>query len=222
MSGTKLLIFDWDGTLVDSVHYIAVSMQAAAIDQQVEVPTLDSVKNIVGLGLPEACRILFPALGAEATERLCQSYSAHYNRHRANQCPLFSGVRDTLLELRSAGYQLAVATGKSRNGLNRALAEHALEALFDASRCADETRSKPDPMMLAQLLQEFSIEPSQAIMIGDTEYDLQMAVNARLPRIGVSYGAHSRQRLMRHDPLACADEFAEIKSPISQYFNQGM
>jgi phosphoglycolate phosphatase len=207
----KLLIFDWDGTLSDSVARIAKCMQMAAQEYSLQVPEYADVAEIVGLGLHEATLRLFPSASHYEASLLQASYSKHYRAEDHRPCDFFPGVVETLEDLRAAGYQMAVATGKSRAGLNRVLAALDMEDFFHSSRCADETLSKPHPLMLEELLAEFDLSPQQAVMVGDTEFDMQMAENASMPRIAVSYGAHHIDRLRAFEPLACLDLFADIK-----------
>jgi phosphoglycolate phosphatase len=215
-----LLIFDWDGTLVDSVAYIAQSMRTAAGEENLPIPTVGAVREIVGLGLTEAVQRLFPQLGEADNKAFCARYSTVFRRDQDEPCRLFDGVRNSLEELRHAGFQLAVATGKSRNGLRRAMQELQMEGLFVASRCADETRSKPDPLMLLELLEELAVAPAHTLMVGDTLHDLDMATNAGVASIAVDYGAHSRARLLGAGPLACISRFYEIKTHINKYFTE--
>ena len=215
-----LLIFDWDGTLVDSVAYIAQSMRTAAGEENLPIPTVGAVREIVGLGLTEAVQRLFPQLGEADNKAFCARYSTVFRRDQDEPCRLFDGVRNSLEELRHAGFQLAVATGKSRNGLRRAMQELQMEGLFVASRCADETRSKPDPLMLLELLEELAVAPAHTLMVGDTLHDLDMATNAGVASIAVDYGAHSRARLLGAGPLACISRFYEIKTHVNKYFTE--
>ena len=215
-----LLIFDWDGTLVDSVAYIAQSMRTAAGEENLPIPTVGAVREIVGLGLTEAVQRLFPQLGEADNKAFCARYSTVFRRDQDEPCRLFDGVRNSLEELRHAGFQLAVATGKSRNGLRRAMQELQMEGLFVASRCADETRSKPDPLMLLELLEELAVAPAHTLMVGDTLHDLDMATNAGVASIAVDYGAHSRARLLGAGPLACISRFSDIKTHINKYFTE--
>lgn len=206
----KLIIFDWDGTLSDSVSRIVSCIQLAAADHQMPEPTFDQAKDIIGLGLREAIAQLFPAAEQGLVEEFSLSYSAHYRGQDSSPCDFFPNVLDSLQQLRNQGYLLAVATGKSRAGLDRVLQATGLNNMFHGSRCADETASKPQPLMLEQLLQEFKVLPQQALMVGDTEFDMEMAVNADMPRLGVSYGAHHADRLLAYQPIACIDHFPEI------------
>jgi phosphoglycolate phosphatase len=208
------VIFDWDGTISDSVARIVDSMQSAAVELDMAMPTYLEVKEIIGLGLTEAVFRLFPKATQEQVFQLQTSYSRHYRAEDSAPCPFFPGVEETLHQLKADGYQLAVATGKSRAGLDRVLLSLGMENFFHNSRCADETLSKPHPLMLEELLAEFDLPAEAAVMIGDTEFDMEMAVNAGMPRIAVSYGAHHADRLHAFEPLACVDLFSEIKSSI--------
>ena len=205
-----LLIFDWDGTLMDSEARIVACMQAAAVDLGLPVPGRERTRDIIGLGLDEAIRSLFPDIDATGTEQMVQRYRHHYLVANETPTPLFEGAAEVVTTLHDAGYLLAVATGKGRRGLDRSLRQTGLEPLFHATRCADESRSKPDPDMLLQLLEELGVEPARALMIGDTEYDLQMAANAGTAGLAVGYGVHSRERLLRHRPVHCIDDIREL------------
>ncbi|WP_049721604.1 HAD-IA family hydrolase [Gilvimarinus polysaccharolyticus] len=206
-----LYIFDWDGTLSDSTNTIVTSMQRAATDLGWQCPERDAVRNIIGLGLPEAIRVLYPEVETQDIERLRARYSEHFLAiDQVEPAQFYPRVLESLDVLRTQGHQLAVATGKSRRGLDRVLARLGLDGYFHASRCADETASKPDPLMLAELLSQFGVKASEAVMVGDTEYDMDMARRADMPRIGVSYGAHAVERLHPYDPALCMDCFSEI------------
>ena len=215
---TELLIFDWDGTLSDSLSRIAFCLRRAAVDCGLEQPSDEEVHEIVGLGLKEALQKLFPNIGDDQSiERLKESYSTHFMENDRVPSPFYPHVMESLTRLRDRGYRLAVATGKSRRGLNRVLQEKGLETFFHASRCADETRSKPHPLMLNELLQEFELRPEQAIMVGDTEFDMEMAQLAEVPRLAVSYGAHHASRLRRYQPFACIDCFSSAEQAIEAH-----
>lgn len=211
----SLLIFDWDGTIIDSIARIVASMQHAAQHLGWPMPDVMAVRNIIGLGLREALTELFPTSTPAQREALVSAYREHFMERCTIPTPLFIGVRATLDRLRQAGYTLAIATGKGRGGLDRALAEAKLQAYFTASRCADETASKPDPRMLHELLAETGWSPQQALMIGDTEYDMAMARAVGMASLAVSYGVHSKERLLRHAPIACIDAFDEIMAHVA-------
>lgn len=205
-----LLIFDWDGTLSDSASRIVHCLQQAAVSTGHNPLPDETIRNIIGLGLPEAMQRLYPELELDAKERIKQSYIEHFLAHDQTPSPFFSGVEDGLQVLRKEGFQMAVATGKSRRGLNRVLENLKMTAFFDDSRCADETASKPHPLMLQELLQVFGRKPEQALMVGDTEYDMEMAQAAGVGRVAVSYGAHHVERLHPYEPVLAVDHFSEF------------
>ena len=208
----RLLIFDWDGTLMDSEARIVACVRAAVEDLGLEDPGDDRIRDIIGLGLTEAVTTLFPGSDEARVQRIALRYRHHFLG--ANQTPstLFAGAVPVLETLASREYLLAVATGKGRQGLDQALAETGLGRLFHATRCADETFSKPHPQMLHELMDELGADPGETLMIGDTEYDMQMAVNAGTERLAVSYGVHAPERLLKHRPLGCLDSIGELVS----------
>jgi phosphoglycolate phosphatase len=205
-----IIIFDWDGTLCDSVEQIVAAMQAAASELGLDAPEPQAVRNIVGLGLPQAILVLFPRLDEPARTTIAEAYSRHYVNADQGPAALFSGALETLHALRNRGFELAVATGKSRRGLNRVLAGLGLGDFFEATRCADETRSKPHPLMLEEIMRERGKAATEVVVVGDTEYDLEMARNAGAASIGVSFGVHDSERLNRHQPLAIVDELPHL------------
>lgn len=191
-----LVIFDWDGTLADSTGIIAHALQCACRDTGCRVPDDEAARYVIGLGLADALRHVAPDLPPEDYPRL----SAHYRNHylaREGEIPLFDGARQLLSELRAAGVRLAVATGKTRVGLNRALAYHALQDMFHATRCADEGQPKPSPDMVLHLLAKLEVEPGRALVVGDTTHDLRMAAGAGVPSLAITHGAHGHERLLR-------------------------
>lgn len=210
MTDRKLFIFDWDGTLVDSAGKIVDAMSAAITELGLPPRSADEIRNIIGLGLPEALRRLYGDASEAALSALRERYVNYFLELDQQPCSHFEGAFELLEGLRARGQLLAVATGKSRRGLQRALAQTGWSGLFDATRCADETRSKPDPLMLQELLAELSVQPWQAVMIGDTEYDLAMAEAAGIDRIGVSFGAHAPERLQRYRPWRIVDRLEEV------------
>lgn len=206
-----LLIFDWDGTLIDSTGKITHCVQLAA--EQVGLPILPrpTIKNIIGLGLPEAIQTLYPQADAVIREQLRIAYSDIFlSSDQDSSSSLYPGVAEGLLKLRQQGHQLAVATGKSRRGLNRVLTAFDWQDFFDATRCADETASKPNPLMLKQLLDELDTPVEQALMIGDTTFDLAMAQNAGMKSLAVSYGAHPIGHLKPLQPIDIIHHFSDI------------
>jgi phosphoglycolate phosphatase len=213
---SELLIFDWDGTLCDSLSRIAHCLQLSAADVGLPEPSLAAAKNIVGLGLDEVMNELFPTSDRATKERLRRCYSQHFLREDNTPSAFFPGVREQLETLREQGFTLAVATGKSRKGLDRVLDALGMRDFFHSTRCADETASKPHPAMLFSLLHEFKLAPETALMVGDTSYDMAMARTAGVPRLAVSYGAHSRERLLGYQPIACIDEFEGIHALLSK------
>jgi phosphoglycolate phosphatase len=210
MARYNLLVFDWDGTVADSVHHIVTAMEAAIDAVQLPVRTPEQIRGIIGLGMYEAARALYP----DVEEDLCREMVTHYGRNylltTKGNTVLFPGVRDTLEQLRESGYLLAVATGKSRRGLERVFAETGIKDYFHTSRCADETFSKPHPQMLHEIMQALGAEPGRSLMIGDSHHDLQMAINADVGAIAVSYGAQPVHRLLEFKPLTTLDHMAEL------------
>ena len=215
----KFFIFDWDGTLCDSTAKICLSMQTAAVDCQQPKLSTEQVMDIIGLGLPEAIAQLVPGIAEGAILAMRDAYARRFIEADQVPCDLFPGVRETLDELRAQGHYLAVATGKARKGLDRVLGSVGLDDFFDASRCADETASKPHPKMLHELLAEMAHPLEASVMVGDTEFDMDMARRAGMPRIAVDYGAHHPDRLKQYDLLDCVSEFSEIASWSRRAFN---
>lgn len=205
----ELIVFDWDGTLLDSTATIAQSVQAAARDLDLPVPSDERARHIIGLGLLDAMRYAMPDLPEHRYEEVADRYRYHY-LSRDHELSLFSGAAELVNELSDAGYRLAVATGKSRVGLDRALSVSGLGARFHASRCADECHSKPHPQMLEELMDELGVAVDATLMIGDTTHDLLMAKNAGVAALGVTYGAHPREALVAVDPHFCADTVAQL------------
>jgi len=204
-----LIVFDWDGTLMDSTAHITRSIQAACRDLGLTVPDDISASYVIGLGLREALQIAAPELSPDDYPRLSERYRYHYLL-RDPEIELFAGVPEMLATLREQGYFLAVATGKTRVGLNRALAAVGLTSVFDATRCADETFSKPNPAMLHELTRELGQDLGRTVMIGDTTHDLQMAANAGAASIAVTYGAHPAESLRGLAPRFCANSVSEL------------
>ena len=205
----ELIVFDWDGTLMDSAAAIVRAIQAASLDLGQPAPTPEAARQVIGLGLGEALQAAVPGLSADDYPRMIERYRHHYLA-RDHELALFAGVEAMLAELARRGPALAVATGKSRLGLDRALEHSGLRPYFLALRTADQCRSKPHPEMLETLMQEFGVTPERTLMIGDTTHDLQMAANAGAAAVGVSYGAHPAAALRACQPLACLDSVAEL------------
>ena len=206
-----LFIFDWDGTLCRSLDRIVTSVQKSAVDLELVAPQYDQIKSIVGLGLNEAMDLLFPSLSEKGRGQLVERYKHHFVALDISvPSPLYRGAMETLESLRQDKHKLAVATGKSRQGLDRALSEKGMADFFDGTRCADETKSKPHPQMLHELLDELGHQREDAVMIGDTEFDLEMANSAGIRAIGVSHGAHPLPRLEKCRPHLIVDELVTI------------
>ena len=211
----ELIVFDWDGTLMDSTGAIVASIQAAAKDLGIEPPSDERAHHIIGLGLIDALRHALPDLPTERYQDVALRYRQHYMA-RDHELLLFDGAAELIEELTQAGYHLAVATGKTRKGLDRAFEVSGLGQRFHASRCADECHSKPHPQMLEELMVEFGVEPDATLMIGDTTHDLLMARNAGVAALGVAYGAHPRATLEAETPLYCAANVAELAAWLRQ------
>ena len=205
----RLLVFDWDGTLVDSTAIIATCIQNACCDLGLPVPEESAARFVIGLGLADALRHVAPTLEAADYPRLSERYRDHYLA-RDPDIPLFPGAREMLDDLDARGFLLAVATGKSRTGLARSLAKHGLAQRFFASRCADEGFPKPHPDMLLALMERCAVEPSETLMIGDTSHDLELARNAGAQAVAVTYGAHGADGLAAFAPLAMPASIAEL------------
>ncbi len=204
----RLLVFDWDGTIIDSATTIAGCIRLAAADLGLEVPTMEQARHVIGLGLHDALRAAVPGLAAERTAEFVARYREHF-RAREDEMGLFGGMRE-LLESLSARRVLGIATGKSRRGLDRALDATGLRPYFQASRCADETNPKPDPAMLYELMEELHVPADNALMIGDTSHDLEMARAAGVAALAVTYGAHPEQGLRACGPRGCVASVAEL------------
>jgi len=205
-----LVVFDWDGTLMDSERKIVRCLSAAAADLGLTDPGVDAMRHIIGLGLDEAMQQLFRGAPAALRSRLTERYREHFLNLDQTHMPLFPGVADGLERLAQEGFLLAVATGKARRGLDRVLDETGTRHLFAATRCADESFSKPHPKMLEDILDMTGMARERVLMVGDTIYDMQMARNAGIPGLAVSYGVHARAQLLECAPLACVDSFAEV------------
>ncbi len=210
----ELIVFDWDGTLMDSTGAIVASIQAAARDLGIQPPPDERARHIIGLGLIDALRHALPDLPEARYPEVAERYRYHFLLCDQDLL-LFDGAQDLIDELTRAGHHLAVATGKTRKGLDRAFEVSGLGPRFQASRCADECRSKPHPQMLEELMQEFGVEPDVTLMIGDTTHDLQMARNAGVAALGVAYGAHPREILEAASPVYCAGNVAELATWLS-------
>jgi len=204
-----LIAFDWDGTLFDSTQIIVRCIQRAVADVGGAIPTDRDAAYVIGMGLMDALAHAAPDVPRERYAELGASYRRHYVAHQ-NDLSLFEGVLPMLADLRGRQHRLAVATGKSRRGLDEVLQAVQLAGVFDGSRTADETAGKPDPRMLHELMQEFGADPERTLMIGDTTHDLQMALNAGCPSVAVSYGAHETEGFQALQPRAILHSVREL------------
>lgn len=204
----KYFIFDWDGTVMDSTHKIVNCMQLAAEQSGLQIPSDKAVEHIIGISLKPAIMQLFDIESSKADE-VVEHYKAAFLTHDTTPCPLFDGAFETLSSLHKLA-TLGVATGKARRGLERAWELTNSKHFFEVSRCADEAESKPSSDMLLQILDYWRVPADQVLMVGDTVYDMQMAENIGMPRVGVSYGVHDTKELKKHQPLAVIDHFSEL------------
>lgn len=210
-----LIVFDWDGTLMDSTATIVRSIQSAARDLGLPVPKDEQAAHVIGLGLQEAMAAVMPDMDTAMVPKMVERYRYHYLT-KDPELVLFAGVRAMLNELSQEGYFLAVATGKSRVGLNRAMNATGLLSVFDATRCADETFSKPHPAMLQELTRELGQDLKRTLMIGDTTHDLLMASNAGAAAVAVEYGAHPLAQLQTCQSQFSARSVAELHQWLSE------
>jgi phosphoglycolate phosphatase len=203
----RLLVFDWDGTIIDSAATIVECIREASRELGLEVPERSRASHVIGLGLHDAMRIAVPGLPAQRYPEFVASYRRHFLA-REDSMQLFDGMRELLHEL-SKRHLLAIATGKGRRGLDRALHASNLTPYFAASRCADETHPKPHPAMLLEIMDDLAVESSSSLMIGDTSHDMEMARAAGVDALAVTYGAHPEEGLLACGPLSCV---ADVKS----------
>lgn len=208
----QLVIFDWDGTLVNSVDWIVECIQVAAQTDNLDQPNASAIHDVIGMSLSGAMRTLFPAADEEQVQRLVKHYRGLYLSRQISPEDLFPGVESVLQSLIDAGKTLAVATGKGRAGLDKAMQGTGLGHFFQTSRCADETHSKPNPHMIFELMRETGFDSDQTIMIGDSILDLEMAHKAQTASVGVTYGVHDRTRLQQWNPIAVVDTISELLS----------
>ncbi|MFJ4391833.1 HAD family hydrolase [Pseudomonas soli] len=211
-----LLIFDWDGTLADSIGRIVEAMNVAAGRAGEAVSSDEAIKGIIGLALGEAIATLYPHLEPTQVETFRQHYADVYMALDQQPSPLFDGVVESLAAFRAEGYRLAVATGKARRGLDRVLKANGWESYFDITRAADETRGKPHPLMLEEILAHCQVEPGRALMVGDSAFDLQMASSAGMHSVAVGYGAMSLQALAEFGPQVCIEHFSQLREWLAE------
>lgn len=206
-----LIVFDWDGTVMDSTAVISGSIQAACRDLGLIVPSDETARHVIGLGLDQALQYAVPELTDVMRPELVARYRYHFLSHDA-AIPLYDGARETISELHGAGYWLGVATGKNSNGLNRAMVSSGLREYFHATRTADVTFSKPNPAMLLELMDELGVRAERTLMVGDTTHDLLMAQNAKVDAVAMGHGAHPPEQLRELNPLVLVDDFAELRA----------
>lgn len=206
----ELLVFDWDGTLMDSEARIVTCLERAVAAVGAEVRTRQELRDVIGLGLTQAIERLYPQAGAGFVADFTVAYREYFLSQDRTPSALFTGAREVIEGLAARGYLLAVATGKSRRGLDRELAETGLGRFFHVTRCADETFSKPHPRMLEEIMTDLDTPAGRTLMIGDSEYDMMMANNARTRALAVSYGVHELERLLGHGPIGHLDAIAEL------------
>jgi len=212
----RLLVFDWDGTLMDSIGTIVACTQATVRELGIEEMPDETIRGTIGLGLRETIDVLSPGCDDGMLGRILEGYRKHWASTYRDMPLLFAGVGEMLRDLAREGYLLAVATGKSRRGLDYALEQTELREIFHATRTADESFSKPHPQMLLDILDEMGVAPRDAVMVGDTTYDLEMAKRARMAAVGVCSGGHDRAELERFGPLACLDQVVELAPWLAQ------
>ena len=211
-----LLVFDWDGTLMDSAASIVASLQAACTDMGLPVPSDNDARYVIGLGLHDAMAHILPGVAAADYPRITDRYRHHFLL-RDSGTTLFPGTTDMVHELHERGHLLGVATGKSRRGLDRSLQSTGLARYFHATRCADEGFSKPHPGMLQCLMEDLDVAPDRTLMIGDTTHDMEMAKAAGVSRLAVSHGAHQACDLLGSEPLACVENSGELRAWLSEH-----
>jgi phosphoglycolate phosphatase len=210
-----VIVFDWDGTLVNTIDWIVHCLQKAGEQCGYLIPEPQAAKDTIGLSIENAVQALYPNADTATNHKLVASYNHAYFSKQLTQDDFFPGVYDMLIHLKESGYQLAVATGKTRAGLTHALAATSTEKIFDITRCADETASKPDPKMLHEIMHHTQATADRTLMVGDSIHDLQMARNANVPSVGVACGANSRESLQQYEPLLCLQQATELLTFIS-------
>jgi len=211
MKRYRAVVFDWDGTVMDSTHSIVSAIQGACADLGLPIPDASRASWVIGLSLEAALYHAVPTLTAGQMSAFLGRYRKHFLA-RDTEMTLFPGIRGFFDELRARGVRLAVATGKSRAGLDRVLKAAGLQALFECTRCADESMGKPDPAMLHEIMAALDLPADQLIMVGDTAHDIRMAANAGVDSVAVAYGAHDKQTLLLAEPTVMVADVAEMRS----------
>ncbi|NOX76311.1 MAG: HAD-IA family hydrolase [Gammaproteobacteria bacterium] len=209
----ELVVFDWDGTLMDSEAHIVASMRRAIDDLKLPLMDDNNIRNIIGLGLREAIMDLYPQQNDDTVQSIADRYRYHFLAD--DPCEPFEGAEAVLKQLQQQGYLLAVATGKGRRGLDRVLEATGFGAYFLETRCADETISKPHPQMLLEIMETLDVAPERTLMVGDTEYDLNMAHAAGATALAVDYGVHERERLLACKPAGCLNSIQTLPTWLS-------
>lgn len=208
----ELIIFDWDGTLIDSIDWIARCLQNTAQNTHHETPSYQAAKDVIGLSIERAIEALYPTAKSDEVAELVACYESAYFSKTLSRDDLFEGVYEMLEALTNQGLKLAIATGKTREGLEEALDATKTRKFFCVTRCADETQSKPHPLMLEEIMNDTGIAPERTLMVGDSTHDLQMALNAQIASIGVASGAHSLEELKKYAPLHCFIRPTELRA----------
>ncbi len=206
-----LIVFDWDGTLMDSTGHIVFCMREAITKLEMPPLTDQQISHIIGLGLPEAVKTLYPQITADDAQILVDGYRQIW-LHHPFEAPLFDNALNILKKLADQNVLLGVATGKSRRGLDKVLNETGLADLFVTTRCADECHSKPHPQMLSEIIDFCGVQPAETLMVGDTEFDLLMAKSAGADSVGIGHGAHDLPMLQACEPLAIVDDLFALES----------
>jgi len=206
-----LIVFDWDGTVMDSTAVISGSIQAACRDLGLTVPDDETARHVIGLGLDQALRHAVPDMPDASRPELVARYRHHFLAQDLS-IPLFAGAKETIAELHQAGYWLGVATGKSNAGLSRAMESSGMNEFFHATRTADQTFSKPDPAMLLELMDELGVAAERTLMVGDTTHDMLMAHNAKVGAVAMGHGAHPPEKLLELNPLVLVEDFSELRA----------
>lgn len=205
-----LIIFDWDGTLVDSVDWIVNCIQGAAAQYECSIPTRQAAKDIIGLSIENAMQTLFPDVDEQLRAQMAGHYGQQFFSRQTGPDDLFPGVSEMLQQFKRQGYRLAVATGKKAAGLSRAMAGTGIGDMFCTLRCSDQTASKPDPLMIDEIVAELGVSKQRTLMVGDSVHDLQMALNAQVTSVAVTCGAHSAEVLKQYRPLYCLSYPTEL------------
>ncbi|MEX2474230.1 HAD family hydrolase [Marinobacter sp.] len=208
----KVVIFDWDGTLVDSVEHIADSLYQAATELGFPAREREAYRDIIGLGMVEALEKLYPGISRDEMSTIREGYGRYFFAKVTTPQNVFAGMAEVVTDLRAGGRSCSVATGKSRKGLEGALVSSGLGPHFEITRCADEARSKPDPTMLRDILSFYGVQPREAVMVGDTRYDLEMAQRIGMPSIGVEWGVHKKDVLGQYAPHAIVDSVRDLRT----------